>query len=210
MPSRLCTATSMDRSWTKWQRLESKPFEAVRTRPFHYRCFNLEAMIVRYSPAVFFLLSPADSLDKRQNWRSTWAKFLDQEVETWRHHTRRSQLRHVCRLERRKSRPDCPHTLRRSCRLMAILVANTRNTWTRRTRTIVSKSYWFYDQPGALAGSSQKKRSVEWRREETSDNNSPCESDLPVAFQRAFCVELEDGLCVTWEQLKILFCLIAI
>ncbi len=73
-----------------------------------------------------------------------------------------------------------------------------------------SKSYWFYDQPGALAGSSQKKRSVEWRREETSDNNSPCESDLPVAFQRAFCVELEDGLCVTWEQLKILFCLIAI
>lgn len=24
-----------------------QPFEAVRTRPFHYRCFNLEAMIVR-------------------------------------------------------------------------------------------------------------------------------------------------------------------
>lgn len=23
-----------------------QPFEAVRTRPFHYRCFNLEAMIV--------------------------------------------------------------------------------------------------------------------------------------------------------------------
>ncbi|KAK0421794.1 hypothetical protein EV421DRAFT_1869350, partial [Armillaria borealis] len=22
-----------------------QPFEAVRTRPFHYRCFNLEAMI---------------------------------------------------------------------------------------------------------------------------------------------------------------------
>ncbi len=25
-----------------------QPFEAVRTRPFHYRCFNLEAMIVSY------------------------------------------------------------------------------------------------------------------------------------------------------------------
>lgn len=24
-----------------------QPFEAVRTRPYHYRCFNLEAMIVR-------------------------------------------------------------------------------------------------------------------------------------------------------------------
>jgi hypothetical protein len=23
-----------------------QPFEAVRTRPFHYRCFNLEALIV--------------------------------------------------------------------------------------------------------------------------------------------------------------------
>ena len=23
-----------------------QPFESVRTRPFHYRCFNLEAMIV--------------------------------------------------------------------------------------------------------------------------------------------------------------------
>ncbi len=23
-----------------------QPFEAVRTRPYHYRCFNLEAMIV--------------------------------------------------------------------------------------------------------------------------------------------------------------------
>jgi len=27
-----------------------QPFEAVRTRPFHYRCFNLEAMIVSLSP----------------------------------------------------------------------------------------------------------------------------------------------------------------
>lgn len=27
-----------------------QPFEAVRTRPFHYRCFNLEAMIVCASP----------------------------------------------------------------------------------------------------------------------------------------------------------------
>ena len=25
-----------------------QPFEAVRTRPFHYRCFNLEAMIVSF------------------------------------------------------------------------------------------------------------------------------------------------------------------
>ena len=28
-----------------------QPFEAVRTRPYHYRCFNLEAMIV--SPQEF-------------------------------------------------------------------------------------------------------------------------------------------------------------
>lgn len=26
-----------------------QPFEAVRTRPYHYRCFNLEAMIVSSS-----------------------------------------------------------------------------------------------------------------------------------------------------------------
>ncbi len=27
-----------------------QPFEAVRTRPFHYRCFNLEALIVSFEP----------------------------------------------------------------------------------------------------------------------------------------------------------------
>jgi len=26
-----------------------QPFEAVRTRPFHYRCFNIEALIVSVS-----------------------------------------------------------------------------------------------------------------------------------------------------------------
>lgn len=30
-----------------------QPFESVRTRPFHYRCFNLEAMIVRMIVASF-------------------------------------------------------------------------------------------------------------------------------------------------------------
>ncbi len=30
-----------------------QPFEAVRTRPFHYRCFNLEAMIVRLNVLSF-------------------------------------------------------------------------------------------------------------------------------------------------------------
>lgn len=30
-----------------------QPFEAVRTRPFHYRCFNLEALIV--STTITFL-----------------------------------------------------------------------------------------------------------------------------------------------------------
>ena len=38
-----------------------QPFEAVRTRPFHYRCFNLEALIVStfitfLSPVMIVLL----------------------------------------------------------------------------------------------------------------------------------------------------------
>lgn len=33
-----------------------QPFEAVRTRPFHYRGFNLEAMIVRL---IVFIISVA-------------------------------------------------------------------------------------------------------------------------------------------------------
>lgn len=33
-----------------------QPFEAVRTRPFHYRCFNLEAMIVSTPLTSSFLV----------------------------------------------------------------------------------------------------------------------------------------------------------
>jgi Alginate lyase len=34
-----------------------QPFEAVRTRPFHYRCFGLEAMIVSLNVPLSLVLA---------------------------------------------------------------------------------------------------------------------------------------------------------
>ena len=50
-----------------------QPFEAVRTRPFHYRCFNLEAMIVSLCPSPAMCLEFEALLDECQAWRPTRA-----------------------------------------------------------------------------------------------------------------------------------------
>lgn len=51
-----------------------QPYEAVRTRPFHYRCFNLEALIVSVSLSLLhksFLTqtSPKKWIDTRETRR---------------------------------------------------------------------------------------------------------------------------------------------
>jgi hypothetical protein len=40
-----------------------QPFESVRTRPYHYRCFNLEAMIVSIYASKSIMICDADLMD---------------------------------------------------------------------------------------------------------------------------------------------------
>ncbi|KAK0456213.1 chondroitin AC/alginate lyase [Armillaria borealis] len=165
-----------------------QPFEAVRTRPFHYRCFNLEAMITN--------AKIGDQLG-----RNFWTK------KSKRGATIQDAVNFAMSADSKGENRGliAPH-------IATIMQAygdpsgKYQKYLDETDPDYRSKSYWFYDQPGALVGSSQKKRSVEWRREESPNNNLPCESNLPAVFERANDVELEDGLCVTWEQLKILFC----
>jgi len=45
-----------------------QPFEAVRTRPFHYRCFNLEAMIVSAPVILTAMLNLIILADQCKDW----------------------------------------------------------------------------------------------------------------------------------------------
>ncbi|KAK0208599.1 chondroitin AC/alginate lyase [Desarmillaria ectypa] len=169
-----------------------QPFEAVRTRPFHYRCFNIEAMITN--------AKIGDQLG--QNF---WIK------KSKRGATIKDAVDYTMSVDPKKESRSllAPHIA-----TIMLVYGDPNGKYAKYLSEADpdyrSKAYWYYDQPGALVGSSQKRRSVEWRREDTSNDNSPpCELDYPAVFEYVSAVELEDGYYITWEELKFLFCPIA-
>lgn len=169
-----------------------QPFEATRTRPFHYRCFNLEAMITN---AKIGDQLGQNFWTKKSKRGATIQDAVDFAMSADSKGEDRSLVApHIATIIQAYGDPSGKYQ-----KYLDETDPNYR-----------SKSYWFYDQPETLTGSSSKKRSVEWRREETPSHSLPCESDLPVVFERASDVELEVGLYVTWDQLKPLYCHIAL
>ncbi|KAK0481875.1 chondroitin AC/alginate lyase [Armillaria novae-zelandiae] len=168
-----------------------QPFEATRTRPFHYRCFNLEAMITN---AKIGDQLGQNFWTKKSKRGATIQDAVDFAMSADSKGENRGLVSpHIATIIQAYGDPSGKYQ-----KYLDETDPNYR-----------SQSYWFYDQPGALVGSSQKKRSVEWRREEIPNDNLCCESDLPVVFEHASAVELEDGYDVTWNELIPFYCPIA-
>ncbi|KAK0465420.1 chondroitin AC/alginate lyase [Desarmillaria tabescens] len=169
-----------------------QPFEAVRTRPFHYRCFNIEAMITN---AKIGDQLGQDFWIKKSKRGATIKDAVDYTMSLDPKKENQSLLApHVATIMLVHGDPDGKYA-----KYLSKADPDYR-----------SKAYWYYDQPGALTGSSQKKRSVEWRREDASNDNSPpCELDYPAVFEYVSAVELEVEYYVTWEQLKFFYCPVA-
>ncbi|KAK0198699.1 chondroitin AC/alginate lyase [Armillaria mellea] len=164
-----------------------QPFEAIRTRPFHYRCFNLEAMITNAKIGDQLGQNFWTKKSKRGATIQDAVNFAmsaDSKGEN-----RGLVAPHVATIIQAYGDPTGKYQ-----KYLDETDPNYR-----------SKSYWFYDQPGALVGSSQKKRSVEWRREETP-NNLFGEHECPAVFKQAdSAVELEDGFFVHCVDLMPLY-----
>ncbi|KAF9480081.1 chondroitin AC/alginate lyase [Pholiota conissans] len=167
-----------------------QPFEAVRTRPFHYRSFNLEALITnaklgdqlglnlwaaksKYGATIQTALDFAMALDPR-----------DEDV---------SQIfPHVAAVAAAYGDPAGKYA--------AFLK--------KREPTYQSKSYWFYDQSSALPNAPAKNtRRVIWQREDFSQINGsdPIANvpfECPAVFRDEASVEIDNGVYVTCEELE--------
>lgn len=69
-----------------------QPFEAIRTRPYHYRCFNLEALIV--SSCIVIGIDLTVPVDKREARGPARARPMVLHVKVRRNDTDRDGLCH--------------------------------------------------------------------------------------------------------------------
>ncbi|KAI0374285.1 chondroitin AC/alginate lyase [Pilatotrama ljubarskyi] len=181
-----------------------QPFEAVRTRPFHYRCFNLEAMITN--------AKLADQLG--MNFWTAKSKYGA---------TIQTALDYTMGLDPKgEDISDIfPHVA-----AVAAAYGDPKGKYAaflqKKESDYASQPFWYYDQSGALpnspAGGHTKHRRdagamaggaadvVDFVEEATMhvmDNvDSGIPFECPAVFQDAKETELEDGLYVTCDQLK--------
>ncbi|KAJ7139931.1 alginate lyase-domain-containing protein [Mycena epipterygia] len=164
-----------------------QPLEAVRTRPWHYRCFNLEALI-------------------------TLAKLGDQlGIDLWTTQSRykatiQSALDFIMKLD-----PKDEDVMEVVPHVAAVAAAYGDPTgkyaaFLRKTMPdYESKPFWFYDQPPALTkapGAQTKNKRVDTSVASDIPFVCPADTLLPSGEK---VVQLDDGLFATCGQLKPLY-----
>lgn len=192
-----------------------QPFEAVRTRPFHYRCFNLEAMITNAKLGDQLGLNFWSAKSK---YGATIQTALDYTMAVNPKGEDLSDIfPHVAAISAAYGDPKGKYA--------AFLKKYDSN--------FQSQPFWFYDQSAALPNSpaGKTKRSDdddgsleplgsptatgEGSAAESTTYVDPMEPvatqspavpfECPAVFKNAPAVELEDGLYVTCDQLKPFF-----
>ncbi|PIL32076.1 hypothetical protein GSI_06780 [Ganoderma sinense ZZ0214-1] len=181
-----------------------QPFEAVRTRPFHYRCFNLEAMITN---AKLGDQLGMDFWTAKSKYGATMQTALDHLITIDPKNEDITDIfPHVAAIAAAYGDPQGKY--------LGFLRSKAQGYTT--------QAFWFYDQGAALSHSpaSQSKRrrdqdigsdSIESNETSTwdltrvameADNTANFLFQCPEVFDAANEVELEDGLFVTCEDLK--------
>ncbi|KAL0575991.1 hypothetical protein V5O48_005991 [Marasmius crinis-equi] len=169
-----------------------QPYEAVRTRPYHYRLFNLEAL---------FALAELGQQVGEDIWNA----------QTKHGATMKKALDHVMSIDPKNE--DVGQILP--------LVATARGVYGDRdgrytafldknSRDYRSKPYWYYSQPEAFpSGGGGRKRQVVWGRDDVKGAPVAEKDAIPFTcpdiFRLESCVELDIGLCVTCEMLRPFF-----
>lgn len=71
-----------------------QPFESTRTRAYHYRAFNLEAMMVRTGLYLDTLMHCCSyrRIGRRQTRRLSWGKYVGHTDEIQKHHKDSTRL----------------------------------------------------------------------------------------------------------------------
>ncbi|CAE7073335.1 unnamed protein product [Rhizoctonia solani] len=194
-----------------------QPLEAARTRPFHYRCFNLEAIITNAKLGDYIGINYWSVRTKYGATIQTAVDYLisldpgNERVE--------DALPHVAAVAAAYGDPRS--------RYANYLKSGNRN--------YDKKSYWFYNQPAAISNKPKSKRGVEngnllatgtadgsgspmtgVNREDHSpganSNGSPESESMeaagvdqdhpPAMFANGRLVELEEGLFVGWDDVR--------
>ncbi|CAL1696059.1 unnamed protein product [Somion occarium] len=178
-----------------------QPFEAVRTRPYHYRAFNLEAMITNAKIADQLGVNVWTTKSKYGATIQTaldYAMAQDPDGEDV-----TDILPHVAAVAAAYGDPKGKYN--------AFLKKQNSN--------YKSESYWFYDQTAALPNSpaaGKQKRAIDGNEDvPTSSANDTSKAagdtvasetkiipfECPDVFSDAKKVEIEDGLFVTCDEL---------
>ncbi|EJD00425.1 chondroitin AC/alginate lyase, partial [Fomitiporia mediterranea MF3/22] len=183
-----------------------QPFEAVRTRPFHYRCFNLEAMITNAKLGDQLGLNFWSAKSK---YGATIKDALDFVMAKGPGNEDIADIfPHIAAVAAAYGDPNGKYA----------------SYLRQRDERYQVSPYYFYDQPGALvkAPTSTKDKEeqtiaeAEGKLGELVESLKPTPTDLPVAtptipwecpaaFAKATQVELDDGVYVTCDELKHLY-----
>ncbi|QRV76009.1 alginate lyase [Ceratobasidium sp. AG-Ba] len=167
-----------------------QPLEAVRTRPFHYRCFNLEAIITNAKLGDYIGVNFWDSKSKYGA-------------------TIQTAVNYVMSLDPRgeKIEEALPHVA-----AVAAVYGDPQGKYAQYlkngNRNYPKKPFWFYDQPAAVSRGAGESRigAMGDSPTGTTEPNAPA-SDVdqdhpPQLFSDGRLVELEEGLFVGWEDVR--------
>ncbi|KAH7345286.1 alginate lyase-domain-containing protein [Rhizoctonia solani] len=194
-----------------------QPLEAVRTRPFHYRCFNLEAMITNAKLGDYI---GVDYWSTKTKYGATIQTAVDYTMSLDPGNERvEDVLPHVATVAAAYGDPRRKYA----------------NYLKSGNRNYDKKSYWFYDQPAAISNKPKGKRDIEddtspastmansLESPKTSANpEDPFPSSSPDAspesesvgatgvdqdhpptmFANGRLVELEEGFFVGWDNVR--------
>ncbi|CAE6523890.1 unnamed protein product [Rhizoctonia solani] len=194
-----------------------QPLEAVRTRPFHYRCFNLEAMITNAKLGDYIGINYWSIRTKYGATIQTAVDYLvsldpgNERVE--------DALPHVAAVAAAYGDPHRKYA----------------NYLKSGNRNYDKKSYWFYDQPAAILNKPKGKRDIEDSASPTTimakDSGPPMASanpedptpstnsehspepdnveatsvdqdHPPAMFANGRLVELEEGFFIGWDEVR--------
>ncbi|KAH7915386.1 alginate lyase-domain-containing protein [Hygrophoropsis aurantiaca] len=170
-----------------------QPFEAVRTRPYHYRCFNLEAMITNAKLGDQLGLNLWTTKSK---YGATVQDALDYTMKLDPKHEEVGDIfPHVSAVAAAYGDPDGKY---------GAFLQKTDPDYQ-------SHPFWYYDQTIALpnspaaqavVGNGSSRRSIS---DQSKGKDTPIKFTCPVIFDnipQGQTVEIADGIFVTCDQLK--------